>query len=78
MLSKFRTLLQGWIRFATLLGNIQIIVVLSLIYWTMVLMVAVPFKLLASPLAMKRSNIRSRWVVCRSRTSGLDWMRRQG
>ena len=45
---------RGWLRFAIIFGNVQMIVVLTLVYWIMVAMVALPFKLLADPMSLRR------------------------
>ena len=45
---------RGWLRFAVIFGNVQMVVVLTLVYWVMVAMVAIPFKLLAYPLSLRR------------------------
>ena len=66
---------RGWLKFAEVFGNIQMTVLLSLIYWIMLPIVAVPFKLLADPLALRRSR---RWVTRNPESIGIDSMRKQG
>ena len=71
------TLLRWWFRFAEILGNIQMTILLSLIYWTMMALIAVPFRLLADPLALRHPS-RARWIPRSSASQTLDDMRRQG
>jgi hypothetical protein len=70
-----RKVWKGWLKFAEVFGNIQMTILLSLIYWVMVPIVAVPFKLLADPLALRRSR---RWVARNPESIGIDSMRKQG
>lgn len=42
-----------WLKFAEILGNIQLFILFSLVYWTLVLLVAIPMKLFTDPLALK-------------------------
>jgi hypothetical protein len=66
-----------WLRFATVLGTFQMIVLLSIVYFTMVMMVAIPFKLRADPLRLKR-NVAPGWVVKAPVSDIMAAMRRQG
>ena len=68
---------RRWLRFAEIIGNIQMTILLSVIYWTAVLMVAVPFKVLADPLAL-RSSVSARWVLRTPASNLLDSMHKQG
>lgn len=68
---------RRWLKFAELLGNIQMIVLLSLVYWIMLTLVAVPFRLLSDPLALRHPG-RSRWVLRAPISHVLESMRRQG
>lgn len=52
---------RGWLKLAEIIGNFQMTVILSVIYWTMVAVLALPFRLFADPLAQKGSHQRS-WV----------------
>ena len=51
----------SWLRFARFVGTVQMIIILSLMYWTVVMLVAVPFRFLADPLASRQPD-GSRWV----------------
>ena len=67
---------RRWLRFAEILGTIQMTVILSLIYWVMLPIIAVPFKLFADPLTLK-SQARAGWVERHSGSQTLDEMKKQ-
>lgn len=67
---------RGWIRFATVLGNVQMVLLLSLVYWTIVAVTAIPMRLLSDPLALRRSN--RGWVKRQPNAATLESMKRQG
>ncbi len=68
---------RKWIRIAEAIGNFQLIIFLAVIYWTLLLMIAVPFKILADPLGFRKKNI-GVWIKRRRETHILDGMKRQG
>lgn len=68
---------RGWLKFAEVVGNVQMIVLLSIIYWTMLLVLAVPFKFLSDPLGLKRGRV-FRWVSREPVSDVLESMRKQG
>ena len=68
---------RRWLRFAEILGNIQITVLLSLIYWTIFMLSAVPYKVFNDRLSLRAARC-VRWI---QRVPGADWldsMRKQG
>ena len=68
---------RQWLRFAELLGNIQITIILSILYWTLLLALALPYKVFNDRLALRNAG-RARWI---ERIPGIDWlgsMRKQG
>lgn len=67
---------QGWLRFAEILGTVQMFIILSLVYWTMVMIMAAFLKLFADPLALRRSH-RNLWVRHQDVPDVLESMRRQ-
>jgi len=67
---------RKWLQFAEILGNIQLFILFSLVYWSLVPLVAIPFKLYADPLAFKRIHSVF-WVSCRPVPDSLESMRRQ-
>ena len=66
-----------WIKLAELLGNFQMIILLSIIYWTMLAIIAIPFKVLADPLALRRPS-GNRWQSMVAPPDRLESMRKQG
>ena len=68
---------RGWLKLAAILGNIQMAVLLTIIYWTILALVAIPFKLLSDPLALRRSR-NFGWLQRRKPEDYPQWMRKQG
>ena len=66
-----------WLRFAEVFGNVQLTILLTLIYWTMLLFWALPYKVLSDPLALGNPE-RARWIHRSPGTDWLDSMRKQG
>lgn len=62
---------------AEIIGNVQMIVILTTIYWTMLLIIAVPFKLFSDPLSLK-SNKPIEWHQRAEEKHDLESLRRQG
>ena len=63
-----------WLRFAEIVGTVQMVIILTLVYWTVVAAMAIPFKILADPLGFKRPR---GWTPRLQARSGLDWMKNQ-
>ena len=61
MVSLQQRIWKGWIRFAEIIGTIQMTILLSIVYWILMPFVAIPFRFLSDPLALKAPN-RSHWV----------------
>ena len=59
------------------LGNIQITILLSLLYWTMFMILAIPYKVFTDRLVLRNSG-RVRWINRIPGTDRLDSMRKQG
>ena len=68
---------KRWLKLAEMIGNIQMIVFLTLIYWTMLFLIAVPFTLFSDPLSL-RSFAHARWKLREPISDILESMRRQG
>ena len=68
---------RRWMAFATILGNFQMFVILSLLYYTIFALISIPQKILADPLALRRPR-RSLWVSRDNLPHTPDSMRRQG
>ena len=77
MITTLGKVWRKWLKFAEILGNIQMVVLLTIIYWTMLILLAIPFKLLADPLALKRSRSQ-RWIPKSPVNDVLESMRKQG
>lgn len=68
---------RGWLKVAETLGNIQMIFLLSLIYWTIWALIAIPFKYRADPLALRRPG-GAGWVLREPGSQSIESMRKQG
>ena len=68
---------RGWLRFAKILGNIQMVILLSVIYWIMLTVLAIPMKLLTDPLGLRRPRNR-RWTQRQPNAEVMESMKRQG
>ena len=74
--SIFRRAWNGWMKFAEIVGTANLVIVLSILYWTMVAIVAIPFRLASDPLRIK-SNEGHGWVVRDSSSADMDSMKNQ-
>ena len=74
--SFFRRLWNGWLRIAEKIGTVQMVIVLTLIYWTMITIMAIPFRFLSDPLALKKAS-RPKWIPRTQPDDVLASMRRQ-
>ena len=77
MLTILKKAWRVWLKFAEILGNIMMMFWLTIIYFTLFLIVAVPFKLFSDPLGLRHAH-RSRWVKREPLSSVIEAMRRQG
>ena len=68
---------RQWVRVATIMGTFQMIVILTVTYWTVLAVIAVPYKLFADPLSLRRSR-KSHWISRPPVENVLDSMRSQG
>ena len=66
-----------WKQFVIFLGNVQIVVVLTIVYWLLMPFLAIPFKILADPLA-SRKGASAVWKDEDPLPHDMDFMRRQG
>tara|TARA_Y100000817_G_C16817752_1_gene527404 strand:- start:851 stop:1081 length:231 start_codon:yes stop_codon:yes gene_type:complete len=55
-----KKLWAAWLKFADKLGTIQMMIILTVIYWTFVSVMAIPFKLFADPLILRKHS-KSNW-----------------
>ena len=75
-MSLLRTLWQKWLKIAHMLGNVQIVIALTLVYWLMLAPMAVVLKLVSDPLTLRRPQ-QPEWTQRRSSPRTLDGMRKQ-
>ena len=75
-LHPLKKLWRGWLRFAEILGTVQMIVILTIIYWLLLSIMAVPFKFLSDPLA-QRGRTQERWVLRSPGSNTLEGMKKQ-
>ena len=77
LLGALKKAWSAWLKFATVLGTIQMLVILTVIYWTLLPIIAIPFKFLSDPLTLRRSN-RGGWVQRSPVSHTIETMRKQG
>lgn len=68
---------RKWLCFAQILGNIQFTILLSVMYFTMFTLWAIPYKIFSDRLALRNPQ-RARWIRREPGTNWLDSMRKQG
>ena len=70
-----KQLWRGWLKFAHVLGTIQMVIILTLIYWVMLSIMAIPYRLFADSLGnkgqggkgwTKREPVADRWTTMQS------------
>jgi len=77
MRQLFGWLWAGWKRIAARIGHFQSRLVLSAIYFVLVGLFAIPFRLIADPLRLKRSGGTGYWLPREPKPADLDEARRQ-
>ena len=68
---------KKWLRLAEIIGNFQMLVLLSILYWTLLLIIAIPFKLLSDSLSIRKSA-KPRWITREPIDQVMAYMRDQG
>ena len=68
---------NNWKQFVVLLGNFQMVIVLTIIYWLLLPIWAIPFKLMTDPLA-SRNTSSAIWSDEDPLPYDIEFMRRQG
>ena len=74
--NTFRRLWNGWLKIAEVIGTVQMVIILTLVYWTMITVMAIPFRFFSDPLALKGGG-RPRWIQRVQPNDILENMRRQ-
>lgn len=69
-----RRLWNRWLKFAEIVGTVQMVIILTLVYWTIVAATAIPFKILSDPLRLKRPP---GWTRRGEAVSVIDSMKNQ-
>ena len=71
----FKQMWRGWLKFAHVLGTVQMMIVLTLVYWTILAVMAVPYRFFADSLSTKsrggkgwteREPVADRWTEMQS------------
>ena len=74
--SRLRGILKGWLAFAHLIGTVQMVILLTIVYWVFIPLVYVPFGLISDPLRLRRPK-GSRWREREGSEHVMESMRRQ-
>ena len=74
--SRLRGILNGWLAFAHLIGTVQMVILLTVVYWVFIPLVYVPFGLISDPLRLRRPK-GSRWREREGSEDVMESMRRQ-
>ena len=51
---RLRRFLEGWLAFAHLIGTVQMVVMLTVVYWVFIPFMYLPFGLISDPLRLRR------------------------
>ena len=68
---------RGWLKLAEVLGTIPLVVILTVIYWVVMTIMVIPFKLFANPPAKKQST-RPGWIQKEHAINSLAEIQNQG
>ena len=74
--SRLRAILDGWLAFAHLIGAVQMVVLLTVVYWTFIPLMYVPFGLISDPLRLRRPK-GSGWRKREVPDDAMEYMLRQ-
>ena len=74
--SRLRVILNGWLAFAHLIGTVQMVVLLTVVYWVFIPLMYIPFGLIADPLRLRRSKA-SGWREREGSADVMESLRRQ-
>ena len=73
--SPWRRAWSRWVGFARAVADVQIVILLTLVYWGLITPMAIVFKLLSDPLGLRRRC--GRWITRDPHDDVLDTMRNQ-
>lgn len=68
---------KAWLRFAHVFGTVQMVIVLSVVYWVLLIWVALPSRLISDPLALRNPR-QAKWLERQPVSNVLDAMKMQG
>ena len=71
-----RRLGQQWIKIAEKIGTVQMIIVLSLVYWLFLAPIAIVFKFISDPLSLRKPE-HARWLEREKTSTTLESMKKQ-
>jgi len=74
---EMRKVWRGWLKFAYAFGTVQMVIILTLVYWVFITLAYIPFGLIADPLRLRKRR-RSLWTDRAAPKDVLDSMTRQG
>ena len=69
-------LLDRWLAFAHLIGTVQMVVMLTVVYWVFIPLMYIPFGLISDPLRLRRSA-GSGWREREIPNDAMEFMLRQ-
>ncbi len=75
--TRRQKLWRGWMKFAEIFGNFQMFLILTIVFWVMMLPIALTFKLFADPLALKKFGGPG-WTKRHPTGDVLESMKKQG
>ncbi|MEC9292910.1 MAG: hypothetical protein VYC65_01350 [Chloroflexota bacterium] len=66
-----------WIKIAHVIGTVQMMIILTVLFWIAIAPVGIVFRLLSDPLSIKKPA-KSNWRQRETPSGGLEFFRRQG
>jgi hypothetical protein len=67
---------RGWLRFVEIFGTVLMVIMLTVVYWTLVAVMAWPFKLFSDPMMLKGPRF-AQWTRRSTEEKMLDAMKMQ-
>ena len=71
-----RKIWDGWLKVAHAIGTVQMMIILTIIYWVMIPFIAIPFRMFSDPLMKKPGS--GQWHHRDAPEDPLDSMSNQG
>ena len=73
----WKTTWRGWLRFAEVVAMVQMMIILTIVYWIFIAAAAVPFGIIPDPLGLRRRPGGARWSLRNPPADSLEYMRKQ-